>query len=91
MVDETGGMLNDPVTLKLADDRWWVSIADSDLLLWVKGIACGFRLDVMVDEPDVSPLAVQGPTSWSTLRAMGLEGLEEMKPFGLSHYDFEGE
>jgi dimethylsulfoniopropionate demethylase len=61
MVDETGGMLNDPVAVKLAEDRWWISIADSDLLYWVKAMANGYRLDVLVDEPDVSPLAVQGP------------------------------
>ncbi|MEL6419166.1 MAG: dimethylsulfoniopropionate demethylase, partial [Pseudomonadota bacterium] len=61
IVDETGGMLNDPVAVKLAEDRWWISIADSDLLFWVKGIAYGFRLDDLVDEPDVSPRAVQGP------------------------------
>lgn len=61
MVDETGGMLNDPVALKLEEDRFWISIADSDLLLWIKGLAVGMRLDVAVDEPDVSPLAVQGP------------------------------
>ncbi|MDZ7600477.1 MAG: dimethylsulfoniopropionate demethylase [Hoeflea sp.] len=61
MVDETGGMLNDPVTVKLEEDRYWVSIADSDLLLWVKALAVGFRLAVDVTEPDVSPLAIQGP------------------------------
>lgn len=60
IVDETGDMLNDPVAVKLAEDRWWISIADSDLLYRVKGIAQGWRLDVLVDEPDVSPLAVQG-------------------------------
>ena len=61
IVDETGGMLNDPVMVKLSEEKFWISIADSDLLLWVKGVAQGFRLDVLVDEPDVSPLAVQGP------------------------------
>ena len=54
---------SDPVAVKLAEDRWWISIADSDLMLWVKGIANGWRLDVLVDEPDVSPLAIQGPKS----------------------------
>ena len=63
IVDETGGMLNDPVAVKISEEHWWVSIADSDLLYWVKGIANGWRLDVLVDEPDVSPLAVQGPKS----------------------------
>lgn len=61
MVDETGGMLNDPVMLRPAPDRYWVSIADSDMLLWIKGIAIGRSLEVNVIEPDVSPLAVQGP------------------------------
>ncbi|MBV6634238.1 MAG: dimethylsulfoniopropionate demethylase, partial [Alphaproteobacteria bacterium] len=61
IVDETGGMLNDPVAVKLAEDRFWISIADSDLLYWVNGVAQGWRLDVLIDEPDVSPLAVQGP------------------------------
>jgi dimethylsulfoniopropionate demethylase len=61
VVDEAGGMLNDPVALRLADDRFWISIADSDLLYWIAGLACGLSLDVAVREPDVSPLAVQGP------------------------------
>lgn len=61
MVDETGGMLNDPVTIKHDEDRFWVSIADSDLLFWIKGIAYGLRLEVDVREADIWPLAVQGP------------------------------
>ncbi len=61
MVDETGGMLNDPVTLRPGPDRYWVSIADSDMLLWIKGVATGMHLECDVTEPDVSPLAVQGP------------------------------
>lgn len=61
VVDENGGMLNDPVAIKHSDDRWWISIADSDLLFWVKGLAIGAGLNVRVLEPDVFPLAVQGP------------------------------
>lgn len=61
MVDETGGMLNDPVILRPDADRYWISIADSDVLLWVKGVANGMGLECEVTEPDVSPLAVQGP------------------------------
>lgn len=63
IVDDNGKMLNDPVALKHSDTRWWISIADSDLLLWVKGLAVGMNLNVDVFEPDVSPLAVQGPKS----------------------------
>lgn len=61
LVDETGGMINDPVLLKLAEDRFWLSIADSDVLLWAKGIAVGRGLQVECSEPAVWPLALQGP------------------------------
>ncbi len=61
IVDDAGGMLNDPVAVKRDDNCWWISIADSDLLYWVKGLAHGLQLDVVVREPDVSPLAIQGP------------------------------
>jgi dimethylsulfoniopropionate demethylase len=63
VTDNDGKMLNDPVAIKHSDTRWWVSLADSDLLLWIKGYALGKGLDVQVFEPDVSPLAVQGPKS----------------------------
>jgi len=63
LCDENGGIVNDPVVLRLAEDRFWLSIADSDVCLWVKGIAWGRGLDVRVFEPDVSPLAIQGPRS----------------------------
>ena len=63
MIDESAGMLNDPVILKLAPDNYWFSIADSDVLLWAKGLALGLNLNIVVDEPDVSPLAIQGPKS----------------------------
>ena len=67
VVDENGRMLNDPVALKLSEDRFWLSLADSDLLLWVKGIVFGLGLKVDVFEPDVSPLSIQGPRAedWS--------------------------
>ncbi len=90
IVDETGGMLNDPVAVKLAEDRWWISIADSDLLLWVKGIANGYRLDVLVDEPDVSPLAIQGPKSDELAARVFGEGVRDIKFFRFGLFEFEG-
>jgi len=63
VVDETGGMINDPVLLKLADDRFWISIADSDLIFWIKGLAQGSQYNAKIFEPDVHPLAIQGPKS----------------------------
>lgn len=77
IVDENGGMLNDPVAIKHSEDRWWISIADSDLLLWIKGLAVGAGMDVRVFEPDVSPLAVQGPKSDDLMaRVFGKEVLD---------------
>jgi dimethylsulfoniopropionate demethylase len=91
IVDETGGMMNDPVVVKLAEDRWWISIADSDLLFWVKGVAYGYRLDVLVDEPDVSPLAVQGPRADDLLAAVFGDGVRDIRFFRFGMFDFEGQ
>ncbi|MDP5219811.1 dimethylsulfoniopropionate demethylase [Ruegeria sp. 2205SS24-7] len=60
-VDGKGHMTNDPVLLRLGEDRFWVSISNSDLLLYYKGIAAAWNLNVEVFEPEVSPLAIQGP------------------------------
>jgi dimethylsulfoniopropionate demethylase len=90
IVDETGGMLNDPVAVKLAEDRWWISIADSDLLFWVKGIANGYRLDVLVDEPDVSPLAVQGPKAEDLMARLFGESVRDVRFFRFGMFDFQG-
>lgn len=90
IVDETGGMLNDPVAVKLAEDRWWISIADSDLLFWVKGIANGYRLDVLVDEPDVSPLAVQGPKAEELMVRIFGESIRDVRFFRFGLFQFEG-
>ena len=91
MVDETGGMLNDPVALKLSEDRWWVSIADSDLLFWIKGLAYGYRLDVLIDEPDVSPLAVQGPRADDLMERVFGSGTRAIKFFRFGWFDFQGQ
>ena len=90
IVDETGGMLNDPVAVKLAEDRWWISIADSDLMLWVKGIANGYRLDVLIDEPDISPLAIQGPKADDLLARVFGDAVRDIRFFRFGMFDFEG-
>ncbi|KAF0677547.1 dimethylsulfoniopropionate demethylase [Profundibacterium mesophilum] len=90
IVDETGGMLNDPVALKLGEDRWWISIADSDLLLWVKGVVYGLRLDVLVDEPDVSPLAVQGPRSDALIEKVFGTEAAALRFFRFARFPFMG-
>ena len=74
LCDETGGMINDPILIKHSNNHWWLSIADSDVMLWAKGLATGFGLDALVTEPDIWPLAVQGPKAEELLcRVFGKE------------------
>ena len=63
ITDERGGIINDPVLLRLAENHFWLSLADSDVLLWCKGLAHHSGLDVQISEPDVAPVQVQGPKS----------------------------
>lgn len=81
VVDENGGMLNDPVAVKHSDERWWISIADSDLLYWVKGLATGQKLNVDIFEPDVSPLGIQGPKSDDLMARVFGEDIRDLKFF----------
>ncbi|MBM1309058.1 dimethylsulfoniopropionate demethylase [Sulfitobacter mediterraneus] len=90
IVDEAGGMLNDPVAVKLAEDRWWISIADSDLLLWVKGVAYGRDLDVTIEEPDVSPLGVQGPLADDLMARVFGKTVRDVRFFRFGRFDFQG-
>jgi len=88
LVDEMGGLVNDPILLKLADDHFWLSIADSDVLLWAKGLALGARLDVSVNEPDVSPLAIQGPKAQALMEAVFGAAVGKLKFFQFGRFSF---
>lgn len=90
LADERAGMVNDPVLLKLAPDRFWLSIADSDVLLWAKGLALGARMQVSVHEPDVSPLAVQGPKAEDMLAALFGDHIRKIKFFRFDTVEFQG-
>ncbi len=61
--DIDGGIINNPVLLRLDEDRFWLSVADGDVLLWAKGVAASAGMDVQVSEPDVAPVQIQGPKS----------------------------
>ncbi len=90
VVDDQGLMLNDPIILKLADDHFWLSIADSDLLLWAKGLAYGLNLDVAIGEPDVWPLAVQGPKSEDLMVEVFGDAVRDIRFFRFEKIDFHG-
>jgi len=67
---EDGGIVNDPVLLRLGADHFWLALADSDVLLWARGVALGKGLKVRLCEPDVSPLQVQGPKARPVVEAL---------------------
>ncbi len=90
LTDETGGMVNDPVFLKLAENHFWLSIADSDVLLWAKGLALGAKLEVSVGEPDVSPLAVQGPKAEEVMARLFGESIRDLRFFRFAPFEFHG-
>jgi aminomethyltransferase len=58
-----GGIINDPVLLRLEDNRFWLSLADSDVGLWAQGLAYHSGMDVTIKEIDVAPVQIQGPKS----------------------------
>lgn len=67
---ENGGIINDPVLLRLGKNHFWLALADSDVLLWAKGVALHAGMDVEIGEPDVSPLQVQGPKSKPVMQTL---------------------
>ena len=90
IIDDSGNLVNDPVVLKLAVDRWWISIADSDVIFFAKGLAAGYKFDVKITEPVVDIIAVQGPKSFDLMEKVFGKIIKELKFFGFSYYDFKG-
>lgn len=88
--DHQGLLINDPVLLKLAEDRYWLSIADSDLLLWASAIARERGLGVEVSEPDVSPLAIQGPKAVEVAAALLGDWVRELRYFWFREATLDG-
>ena len=84
ITDDDGGIVNDAVLLRLAENHFWISPGDSDVLLWARGLAVGSGLQVQIQEPDVSPLQLQGPKSPQVAQA--LFGDRALK---LGYYRFE--
>ncbi|MFW6458296.1 MAG: aminomethyl transferase family protein, partial [Halodesulfurarchaeum sp.] len=67
LTNEDGGVLNDPILLRLAEDEFWFSISDSTLMQWIQGVNVGMDFDVEIDEIDVAPMQIQGPRSEEVL------------------------
>ena len=90
ITNNEGGILNDPVLLRLAENHFWLSLADSDILLWAQGVAVNSGLDVQIKEPDVSPLQLQGPTSGEIMIKLFGEGIKDLKYYWLREYNLDG-
>lgn len=85
-----GGIVNDPVLLRPAADEFWFSISDTDLWLWLEGLAVGGGWDVEVAEIDVAPLQVQGPLSADLMAELVGEAVHDMPFYGLLEGEIAG-
>ena len=90
ITNEAGGILNDPVLLRLEENRFWLSLADSDVLMWAEGVATHAGLDVTICEPDVSPLQLQGPKSGDIMATLFGETIRDLKYYWLDHFELDG-
>jgi len=85
-----GAVINDPVLLQVSEDEIWLSIADSDIMLWAAGIAGARGMDVRVFEPDVSPLAVQGPKAVDVVASLCGDWVRDLRYFAFRSHDING-
>ena len=90
IVNEQGGILNDPVLLRLGENHFWLSLSDSDILFWAQGVAVNSGLNVSIQEPDVSPLQLQGPKSGMIMEKLFGESIKDLKYYWLRELELEG-
>lgn len=90
LCNEAGGILNDPVLLRLSDDEFWFSLSDSDLMLWLQGVNIGRRFDVEIAEIDVAPLQIQGPLSEELMAALVGDAVRDIPYYGLMEAEIAG-
>jgi len=90
ITDEAGGIINDPVLLRIEENRFWLACADSDVLLWAKGVARGSGLQVELRELDVAPLQVQGPKSRELIRDLFGDATLDLKYYQFIDTRLEG-
>ncbi len=90
LTNQYGGILNDPVLLKISDDCYWFSLADSDVLFWAQGLAANTKFDVDICEPDVSPLQLQGPKSREIMINLFGENISDLKYYWFKPFKLNG-
>jgi len=90
IIDDKGGLINDPVILKHSENKWWLSIADTDVILYAKGLAIGYRFQVKIIEPNVNIIAIQGPKSFALMEKIFGNVINKLKFFDFNYFDFKG-
>ena len=90
LTNQHGGILNDPVMLRLDTNHFWISLADSDVLFWAQGVAVNAGYDVTITEPDVSPLQLQGPQSGKIMQALFGPEIADLKYYYCSALQLDG-
>ena len=87
---EDGGIINDPVLLRLGENHFWLALADSDVLLWAKGVAYKSGMDVEIGEPDVSPMQIQGPKSEELVKILFGDKVLDLKYYYFLETEVDG-
>jgi glycine cleavage system aminomethyltransferase T len=90
LCNHNGVLINDPILMKLEEERYWLSIADGNIWLWAQAVARERGLDVEVSEPDVSPLAVQGPKAETVVASIFGDWVRELKYFWFRESEIDG-
>ena len=90
LCNEKGGILNDPVLLRLSAEEFWFSLADSDMLFWLQGVNVGMRMDVEIDEIDVCPVQIQGPKSLALMVDLLGDNVRDIPYYGLLKAEIAG-
>ncbi len=90
ITNSSGGLLNDPVLLKLGENHFWLSLSDSDILLWAQGVQINSGFNVNICEPDVSPLQLQGPNSLEIMKVLFGERITNLKYYRFFETELDG-
>jgi glycine cleavage system aminomethyltransferase T len=90
LIDADGGIVNDPVLLRPAEDTFWLALADSDAGLWARGVAWGAELDVEISDPPVYPVQVQGPKAKNVASSLFGDEVLEMPYYHCTHAELDG-
>jgi glycine cleavage system aminomethyltransferase T len=90
LTEARGGIVNDPVLLRLEEDRFWLALADSDALLFAKGVAALAKMDVDVVEADVAPMQIQGPSSKDVVRDLFGHGIADLRYYWCAEAELNG-